>query len=109
MSSEGNNGNGINGKKSSSKRKINKSLVVAKSDKSERPCRLHFRRCHLCSGVSENEEIPVEKCQHCGKPMAPFYFFNDLEVIPVSEAEIRLDQPLKSGQRVPVRGFTAFW
>jgi hypothetical protein len=72
--------------------------------------RLHFRRCHLCSGVSESEGEIVDRCLHCGKPMAPFYFFNDAEVTPFSEFEPR---PAEEGrlpdERVPVRGFTAYW
>ena len=72
--------------------------------------RLHFRRCHLCSGISESEEAPVDRCAHCGKPMAPFYFFNDAEVMPLSESETRPpDDRRAPGERKPVIGFTAYW
>lgn len=71
--------------------------------------KLHFRRCHLCDGVTENEGVPVDKCGHCGKPMAPFYFFDDHAVAPLSDVELRVDLPPKTGQRFPVRGFTAYW
>jgi hypothetical protein len=71
--------------------------------------KLHIRRCHLCTGVTENEGAPVDKCLHCGKPMAPFYFFDELDVTPLSDAEVRVEAQLKAGQRTPVRGFTAYW
>lgn len=77
----------------------------------KKPKMLHFRRCHLCSSVTESEEHPVENCSACGKPMAPFYFFNDVEVIPLSESELRPgpEEDRISGERLPVRGFTAYW
>ena len=71
--------------------------------------RLHIRRCHLCHGVTENEDCPVDRCQHCGKPMAPFYFFNEAEVAPLSESELQPTPILRSGERKPIRGFTAYW
>ena len=70
---------------------------------------LHFRRCHHCFGVSETEGAQIERCSHCEKPMAPFYFFNDAEVMPLSESELRPADERRSGERVPVRGFTAYW
>jgi hypothetical protein len=71
--------------------------------------RLHIRRCHLCEGVTESEGSPVIRCHHCGKSMAPFYFFDESEVIPHSDVEGELDGPRKPGERKPVRGFTAYW
>jgi hypothetical protein len=39
--------------------------------------------------------------------MAPFYFFDDLEVAPMSDDDFR---PVhQQGARSPVRGFTAYW
>jgi hypothetical protein len=71
--------------------------------------RVHIRRCHLCSGVTEAEGALVERCRHCGKTMAPFYFFNEVEVQPWSEAEMRMPVILNWGERKPVRGLTAVW
>jgi hypothetical protein len=72
--------------------------------------KLHIRRCHLCGGISENEGSAVTKCGHCGKSMAPFYFFDDTEVIPFSDdVECELEAPKYAGERKPVRGFTAYW
>jgi len=69
----------------------------------------HFRRCHLCQGITESVGAPVSRCMHCGKPMAPFYFFNEAEVAPWSEHGLRPDNECKPGERLPVRGFTAYW
>ena len=71
--------------------------------------RLHIRRCHLCAGVTENESAPVDRCTHCGKSMAPFYFFDDVSVSPLSDVDVRSTELCHAGQRVPVRGFTAYW
>lgn len=71
--------------------------------------RLHFRRCHLCEGVTESEGSPVISCGHCRKPMAPFYFFNEAEVEPLSEYEPRPINENRPGERTPIRGFTAYW
>jgi len=71
--------------------------------------RRHFRRCHLCQGITESEGAPVSRCMHCGKHMAPFYFFNEAEVPPLSEDGLRPDYECRSGERFPVRGFTAYW
>jgi len=71
--------------------------------------RLHIRRCHLCNGVTECEDNVVDRCLHCGKHMAPFYFFNEMEVTPLSDFDLRMPPCLKAGERIPVRGFTAYW
>lgn len=72
--------------------------------------RVFFRRCHVCNGITECEGTPVERCAQCGKSIAPFYFFNDLEVPPLSEHGLRSSSELEEpGARIPVRGFTAYW
>ncbi|RYZ74040.1 MAG: hypothetical protein EOP05_09540 [Proteobacteria bacterium] len=68
---------------------------------------VHIRRCHICNGVTESDGKDVKACEHCGKSMAPFYFFNDEEVAPHSDHEPR---PLRTaGKVVPILGFTAYW
>jgi hypothetical protein len=37
----------------------------------------HIRRCHVCGGVTESESSAVHKCQHCGKHLAPFFYFDE--------------------------------
>jgi hypothetical protein len=39
--------------------------------------------------------------------MAPFFFFNEEEVVLYSDAELRPQEKL--GDRNPVRGLTAYW
>jgi hypothetical protein len=68
--------------------------------------KLAYRRCHLCGSVCE-EPKNVRRCSDCGKPFAPFYYFND-EFTPVlTEGELR--PPLLDGQWRPIHGLTAYW
>ena len=68
---------------------------------------LHVRRCHICGGITECEEALVSHCEHCGKPMAPFYFFDDREVQAWTDNDLR--PPGFNSERIPVRGLTAYW
>lgn len=67
----------------------------------------HIRRCHICEAVTEKDGALVSHCGQCGKPMAPFYFFNEADVQPYSEHDLR--PPSGEGDRTPIRGLTAFW
>jgi hypothetical protein len=69
--------------------------------------RLHIRRCHICEGVTESDEGIVDRCEHCGKNMAPFFFFDEKKVEPQDEAEIRT--PWYGVDRKPIQGLTAYW
>jgi hypothetical protein len=71
--------------------------------------RLHIRRCHICAGVTECEGAVVNRCQSCGKTMAPFYFFNEFEVTPYTDGGVRRALILGPNERIPVWGFTAYW
>lgn len=68
---------------------------------------VHIRRCHVCGGITESDGEVVNKCCHCGKSMAPFYFFNEAETPPATDCELR--HPPVPGDRSPVRGLTAIW
>ncbi|MEK7357479.1 MAG: hypothetical protein AAB250_13590 [Bdellovibrionota bacterium] len=68
---------------------------------------VHIRRCHICGGITESDGQVVSKCGHCGKAMAPFYFFNEAETAPATDSELR--PPSIPGDRSPVRGLTAIW
>lgn len=73
---------------------------------------LHYRRCHLCDHVTEQAGEVVTKCDHCGKHMAPFYFFNEVEVTPYSDNDMRPEPPTieqLARERIPVRGFSSYW
>lgn len=41
---------------------------------------MHIRRCHVCGTVTEQQDSPVERCESCGKHLAPFFFFNSEEL-----------------------------
>ena len=80
--------------------------LKSKSAASVSQC-VHIRRCHVCGGMNESPETVVTKCDHCGKSMAPFYFFNEAETPTASDCELRM-MPTP-GERAPVRGLTAIW
>jgi hypothetical protein len=66
-----------------------------------------FRRCHVCGSVGNSPKKCVAKCSRCGKPFAPFYYFNDEFTPIVSEGELR--PPDLEGQWRPIHGLTAYW
>lgn len=65
-----------------------------------------FRRCHVCGCVGHSSQA-LARCLDCGKPFAPFYYYND-EVTPVP-AEDQLRPPDLPGQWRPIHGLTAYW
>ena len=38
---------------------------------------IHIRRCHICNKTSESETSNIERCDSCGKYLAPFVFCKD--------------------------------
>lgn len=79
----------------------------------------HFRRCHVCGGITEVKEKTVDHCSHCSKPFAPFFFFDEAETIslpddrPLSEsltsrAVPEADLKTSSNYR-PLIGLTVYW
>jgi rRNA maturation endonuclease Nob1 len=90
------------------KRNRSKNISVASEDLTgAESTRTHFRRCHICGTVTENEGKAVQRCTHCGKAMAPFYFFDEDKVDALSESDPR--PVVLPGLRSPVRGLTAYW
>ena len=69
--------------------------------------RYHFRRCHLCNEITNVIESEVKYCQHCGKPMAPFFYFTESQTMALSDVQTRPDPT--QGEYQPLRGLTAFW
>jgi hypothetical protein len=65
-----------------------------------------FRRCHICGKLCESP-AQIRRCSDCGKPFAPFYYFND-KFTPV-QAEGGLRPPHVEGQWRPIHGLTAYW
>jgi hypothetical protein len=88
---------------------ISKSELIAAHSKCQP---VHYRRCHLCDHVTEQAGEVVTQCGQCGKHMAPFYFFNEVEVTPYTDNHLRPELPRPeqlARERVPVRGFTSYW
>ena len=77
---------------------------------------VHVRRCHVCDKVTEKNESQVNRCDHCGKNLAPYYFFDESatkvysvdETLPVEERTLVKD-PKDMGPRRPLRGVSAMW
>lgn len=77
---------------------------------------VHVRRCHICGRVSERGGEPVERCTHCGKHMAPYYFFDEQCVRVYSDVDPRPSEDTlrrrpegSADTHRPVRGFTVIW
>lgn len=68
--------------------------------------RLAFRRCHVCGTLCEGP-TQVRRCESCGKPFAPFYYFNDQFAAIYYDCGLR--PPDLEGQWRPIRGLTAYW
>lgn len=66
----------------------------------------HFRRCHVCGDVTVCDKR-VEECSHCGKPIAPFYYFDDRTSPVLSDNMER--PPYSVKQMNPLLGLTAYW
>jgi hypothetical protein len=65
-----------------------------------------FRRCHVCGTICE-APAQVLKCESCGKPFAPFYYFNDQFTPIANEGNLR---PMDlTGEWRPIQGLTAYW
>lgn len=69
--------------------------------------RIHFRVCHVCGAVNEKHEEQVERCEHCGKFMAPFVFFDVMVMMTPMEDQLR--PPLAPGEYPPLTGLSASW
>ncbi|MBX7232628.1 MAG: hypothetical protein K1X29_11135 [Bdellovibrionales bacterium] len=79
--------------------KLNKGVFVESS--------AHYRRCHLCGAVSTQFSHPVDKCQHCHKSWAPFYYFDD-RLTKVS-SDLSLREGSIEQEFPPLQGLTVYW
>lgn len=75
--------------------------------------KIHIRRCHVCGETIEAAGCLVEKCGHCGKHLATFYYFNEklaMNLMSRDEAG-RQDQSSALPLRVypPINGLTVYW
>jgi hypothetical protein len=67
---------------------------------------IHFRRCHVCGAVTEQEE-KIENCRDCHKPIVPFLYYDDTIQVGVASEGPR--PKTKEGEWRPVIGLTAYW
>lgn len=75
--------------------------------------KVHVRRCHVCGEISEAQGRLVSACQNCGKHLAPFYYFNELQAMNLISAE-EADKEYKSSalphrEYPPLWGLSVYW
>ena len=68
---------------------------------------VHFRRCHMCGEINHVEGAKVEKCSHCHRSLAPFYYYDDRYSSIPSIDEPRPDY--EGQEYYPILGLTAYW
>lgn len=66
-----------------------------------------FRRCHVCGLVTHKEQSLLQRCGHCKKAFAPFFYYDDFTKPVLSEDLER--PPLLKGEWPPIQGLTAYW
>jgi hypothetical protein len=67
---------------------------------------LQYRRCHVCGSTMEAADH-IKKCSDCGKPFAPFYYFDDQTKPVLADSTLR---PVgMQGEWGPIHGLTASW
>ena len=77
---------------------------------------VHIRRCHICNKTSESETQKIERCESCGKYLAPFMFCNDpsdpSEAVSNAKDQVRTSQASKSflkSEYPPILGISLYW
>jgi hypothetical protein len=77
------------------------------------PSVCHIRRCHVCNEVTESEGAAVHKCGHCGKHLAPFYYFDESKLEGLEERGPYLstwkDMISTPGTFNPIWGLSTYW
>ncbi len=69
-----------------------------------------LRRCHVCGATMEKEGRDGGECQHCGKHLAPFYYFDERQIIGFGD-RVGISYRLGESKEtyVPLIGFGLFW
>jgi predicted nucleic acid-binding Zn-ribbon protein len=75
---------------------------------------LHIRRCHVCGTVNESENQAIRQCTDCGKHLAPFYYFDESQLMGLAENGYHLSQvkdrdPTQVETFKPLWGFSTYW
>ncbi len=72
---------------------------------------IHFRRCHICGHLTDQELGLVETCSGCGKVLAPMFYFDERRALGLkSEIDIeRMTTSLPRQEYPPIFGLTVYW
>lgn len=71
--------------------------------------KVHFRVCHQCGALNEQEGELVTDCECCGKHLAPFYFFDESRAMGLQDSGFDTATTLPHKEYPPVFGLTAYW
>lgn len=80
---------------------------VGESEAFEMGSKVHVRRCHVCGEVNEAKGELVHDCGHCGKHLAPFYYFNEKRAMNLISQE-EADKEYKSSA-LPLKDYPLLW
>lgn len=75
---------------------------------------VHVRRCHVCGTVNESENQAIKRCSKCGKPLAPFYYFDESVLEGLQDdglhfSTMKLYDPEQIETFKPLWGFSTYW
>lgn len=69
-----------------------------------------LRRCHVCGATIEKQSRSIEQCVHCGKHIAPFYYFDERQIIGFGDV---IGEKVRPGEAdttyQPLIGFGLYW
>jgi hypothetical protein len=70
----------------------------------------YLRRCHVCGATNEGDRQSLVRCAHCGKHLAPFYYFDEQQIIGFGDT---IELPFRVGDLKrdyqPLLGIGLFW
>ncbi len=69
-----------------------------------------LRRCHVCGATIENSSRSMGACAHCGKHIAPFYYFDERQIIgfgDITGVSYRLGE--SNSTYIPLVGIGLYW
>jgi hypothetical protein len=74
----------------------------------------HIRRCHICGTVNESVNQAIHQCAGCGKHLAPFYYFDESQLIGLAEngyhfSKMKEHDSSQVETFKPLWGFSTYW
>ncbi|MFN7453606.1 MAG: hypothetical protein ACK5RO_02995 [Pseudobdellovibrionaceae bacterium] len=69
----------------------------------------HIRRCHVCGETNQEENSAIRRCSHCGKHLAPFYYFDESRMEGLSTEGVHWSQWKEVAQYNPLWGLSTYW